>query len=313
MLLGRGRLSADIDVFQVSQTSVHLGLRGAFQMKVTIKQPYRRVLIVGILVSGLGLAGATIAVASDSALQHTPAVTQYTGCLDDGYLYQVAIGKSPLSKCEKNQTVTWNKAGPQGPIGLRGIQGPKGVPGAKGTTGRQGVAGAAGSHWTSGTGAPSGQLGTDGDFYLDTNSGDLYSHTSGTWTMQGNLSGAAGTPGTTGPSGAPGSVGPTGPAGPPGPTGTMPPWGSSVGYDSVTILPGQTGHKSVDCGTGYFTTGGGYTAVISGGPNDGLAAADTNVYKSLPEGNGWGVEARNGQQSSDSVKLTVYALCIKIG
>ena len=38
-----------------------------------------------------------------------------------------------------------------------------------------------------GTGAPSNDLGTDGDFYLDTNALNLYLKVSGAWTLQGSL------------------------------------------------------------------------------------------------------------------------------
>lgn len=38
-----------------------------------------------------------------------------------------------------------------------------------------------------GTGAPSNELGTDGDFYLDTNALNLYLKVSGAWTLQGSL------------------------------------------------------------------------------------------------------------------------------
>jgi len=64
-----------------------------------------------------------------------------------------------------------------------------------------------GEGWYSGSGAPSGALGTTGDWYLNATNGDFYEKTAtSTWTLRGNLQGPAGA---------------TGPAGPTGPAGTV--------------------------------------------------------------------------------------------
>ncbi len=55
----------------------------------------------------------------------------------------------------------------------------------------------------SAAGAPSG-LHTDGDLYLNTTNGDLYSQIAGAWVLAGNIKGAAGTNGTNGTNGLPG-------------------------------------------------------------------------------------------------------------
>lgn len=86
------------------------------------------------------------------------------------------------------------KAGGAWPAGvsLIGPQGPQGTPGAGG------VPGTRGSLFYMGAGPPgaiSGQA--NGDSYLNTTNGDVYSLISGTWTLQGNIRGPVG---PTGPS-----------------------------------------------------------------------------------------------------------------
>lgn len=54
-----------------------------------------------------------------------------------------------------------------------------------------------GTTWYEGTGAPSGTLGVNGDFYLDTLTGDVYKRVSGSWSVVANLRGAAGIASTT--------------------------------------------------------------------------------------------------------------------
>lgn len=74
------------------------------------------------------------------------------------------------------------------------LQGPVGATGAPGTNGSNG---APGSVWYNGTGAPGGGLGIVGDYYFDTASGNYYQKTgASTWTLVGNLAGAAGVAGT---------------------------------------------------------------------------------------------------------------------
>lgn len=75
------------------------------------------------------------------------------------------------------------------------------------SNGTNGADGADGSVWTSGAGAPSG--GADGDFYLNTANGDVYSRLAGVWSVVDNI---------TGPTGATGSAGAAGPGVPTGGT-----------------------------------------------------------------------------------------------
>lgn len=74
-----------------------------------------------------------------------------------------------------------------GPTGATGSQGPPGADGAAGADGADGTI------WYSGSGAPSGGLGVDGDFYLDTASYEMYGpKTSGSWGSGTSLVGPAG-------------------------------------------------------------------------------------------------------------------------
>lgn len=82
----------------------------------------------------------------------------------------------------------------------------KGATGASGTNGTNGTNGTRGSLWTQGSGVPSA-ANNAGDMYLRTatNIGDVYQGNGGTsWTLIGNIRGAAGTNGTNGTNGADG-------------------------------------------------------------------------------------------------------------
>ena len=61
--------------------------------------------------------------------------------------------------------------------------------------------------WLSGTIVPAAGLGKDGDYYLNTSSGDVSTKTSGVWAVVTNIAGAVGTPGTQGPKGDKGDTG----------------------------------------------------------------------------------------------------------
>jgi hypothetical protein len=63
--------------------------------------------------------------------------------------------------------------------------------------GADGEPGADGSKWYNGEGAPAGELGVDGDYYLRTSNGDVYEKQSGSWVIIGNLKGEPGESGAT--------------------------------------------------------------------------------------------------------------------
>ena len=89
----------------------------------------------------------------------------------------------------------------------------KGAAGATGATGATGSAGAAGSVWYSGSGAPSAGTGLNGDSYLNTATGDVYTKAAGAWgSAVGSIKGATGATGSTGATGAAGAAGAAGSA-----------------------------------------------------------------------------------------------------
>lgn len=78
--------------------------------------------------------------------------------------------------------------------------------GPTGATGATGAAGADGTTWYSGSGAPSAGTGVNGDFYLRTDTDDIYSKSGGSWSVLVNIKGATGATGAAGADGTNGSV-----------------------------------------------------------------------------------------------------------
>jgi hypothetical protein len=90
--------------------------------------------------------------------------------------------------------------GAQGTAGPAGVDGDDGADGAdgKGDTGADGSDGSNGSNGASvrtGEGAPAAGLGSVGDVYIDSTTGDLYAKEAGGWAKTGNLKGADGADG----------------------------------------------------------------------------------------------------------------------
>jgi hypothetical protein len=94
--------------------------------------------------------------------------------------------------------------------------------------------GNAAAAWHSGEDAPAESLGNDGDYYLETVTGDVYAKSTGTWSVATTIlgprgpqgeQGATGPTGPQGPQGEQGPAGPTGPEGPQGPQGEQGPAG----------------------------------------------------------------------------------------
>ncbi|MGB1225861.1 MAG: hypothetical protein ACPHCN_17225 [Mycobacterium sp.] len=128
-------------------------------------------------------------------------------------------------------------AGADGQDGADGAQGPVGPAGADGTDGADG---ADGRTVLSGSGAPGGGLGSDGDFYIDTTGNDLYGPKSG-----GAWGSATSLVGPTGPQGPAGADGDDGVQGTPGADGSIAIWqggalGSQGGID-VSSFDGLIG------------------------------------------------------------------------
>lgn len=113
------------------------------------------------------------------------------------------------------QTNIQGNTGATGSQGIQGIQGIQGNPGSNGTNGTNGVDG---KTVLNGSGAPSGGLGVDGDFYIDNTAHSIYGpKTSGTWGSATSLIGPTGSTGATGAKGDKGDTGNTGATGAAGP------------------------------------------------------------------------------------------------
>lgn len=81
--------------------------------------------------------------------------------------------------------VVANFAGPAGATGSTGPTGPQGIPAV----------------WRTGTGVPSNALGVNGDYYLDDDTGDVYTKSGGVYLLVANIIGPVGPTGPTGPMG----------------------------------------------------------------------------------------------------------------
>ncbi len=55
-----------------------------------------------------------------------------------------------------------------------------------------GSTGASGTKWFNGDGVPDDAMGHNGDFYLDNETGNYYTRTAGSWTLEGSLKGEPG-------------------------------------------------------------------------------------------------------------------------
>ena len=69
----------------------------------------------------------------------------------------------------------FNLRGPAGPAGATGAAG------ANGTNGTNGAAGAPGTKWYDGTSLPADSVGNDGDYFMNSNTGDVSKKVNGTW------------------------------------------------------------------------------------------------------------------------------------
>ena len=100
------------------------------------------------------------------------------------------------------------------------------------------------NQWKYGTGVPAVNLGTTGDYYLDTATGNVYSKTNGTmWILISNIMGPQGPLGLTGAQGIQGIPGPTGAVGATGPIGLTGPAGATgaTGAQGIQGVAGPAG------------------------------------------------------------------------
>jgi hypothetical protein len=101
--------------------------------------------------------------------------------------------------------------------------------------------------WMNGTAAPAAGIGKDGDYYLNTVTGDVYAKASGAWTVVTNIVGPMGSMGLQGLAGATGATGPIGPAGPQGVKGDQGDIGpaGSQGPQGLTGATGPIGLQGI--------------------------------------------------------------------
>jgi|HubBroStandDraft_2_1064218.scaffolds.fasta_scaffold39645_1 hypothetical protein len=171
-----------------------------------------------------------------------------------------------------------------GPKGATGDTGPQGIQGPQGPVGAQGPAGTDGTDGTAllnGSGAPGNSLGTNGDFYIDTSSSELYGpKAGGGWGTGISLVGPKGATGNTGATGPTGPTGPAGPAGPTGPTGSQGPQGpagTSHGYfASIASTLTDNNGPLTSVGSTVSLPAGNYLVTVAGD-----AFAYTNATASL--------------------------------
>lgn len=160
-----------------------------------------------------------------------------------------------------------------------------GLKGDQGDTGPQGVPGADAeppNFWHDGVGAPADDLGSPGDYYLDTTNGAVYEKTGSTvWSNIANIKGPIGLTGDDGPAGPAGAQGEQGVPGVPGVDGQDGIDGAAW-YDASGAPPsvlGQDGDYYLDAANGdVYTKGGGAWSLhgnIKGAPGaDGADGAD---------------------------------------
>lgn len=96
----------------------------------------------------------------------------------------------------QNQNNIWVLIG-----NLDGPTGPQGAQGNQGEAGTNGINGINGSTWYNGSGAPTSGIGLIGDYYLATSTGNIYQKNGSSWSLIGNIQGAAGTNGSNGSNG----------------------------------------------------------------------------------------------------------------
>ncbi len=110
-----------------------------------------------------------------------------------------ATASAKAKQGPRGKTGKTGPAGPAGPAGPTGPAGPKGDNGAAGSNGTNGTNGADGKTVLSGTGVPSNGLGSNGDFYIDTEEEEIYGpKVAGAWGAPTSLKGAEGSAWTAG-------------------------------------------------------------------------------------------------------------------
>ncbi len=119
--------------------------------------------------------------------------------------------------------------------------------------------------WLSGTAAPTGSIGKDGDYYLNTATGDVSSRSAGSWTVATNLVGPVGSmgpPGTKGTDGATGAKGADGTNGTNGLNGISISWLGSFPTAPLSPTLNQAYRNTVDSNA-YIWNGASWSPLVT--------------------------------------------------
>jgi hypothetical protein len=103
---------------------------------------------------------------------------------NDNPYNQAVVGGSYAAYEEGYELGLISDVPPRGPKGDTGDTGPAG---GTGSSGAAGADGSDGNFLYVDAGAPGGGLGNDGDQYIDTDNGDIYTKVTGSWNLQGNI------------------------------------------------------------------------------------------------------------------------------
>ncbi|MFF3891334.1 hypothetical protein [Streptomyces sp. NPDC001914] len=182
----------------------------------------------------------------------------------------------PDSACRAGEdSVTWNRTGPEGPAGPKGDQGDKGDQGTKGDVGEQGAQG------------EKGDPGAQGE------------------------RGEAGVKGESGDKGDKGDTGASGPAGPAGPAGADGVVGAHVVTATKTVAVLDLVDVEARCPDGEIATGGGWYLPGTTAQSYGAALhSNPIVAGSTPVG--WTAGFMNGGYEPHYT-AAVYAICAQAG
>lgn len=201
--------------------------------------------------------------------------------------------------------------GPAGAQGAKGDKGEKGKEGERGDRGFQGLQGPAGTDGTdgrtvlSGPGAPAPSEGADGDFYIDTDTYEIYGpKLAGGWTSGTSLVGEKGEKG---------DQGNQGPAGPNGATGYARVENTSANGSGSGGNP-ETASTTATCTGGRKVIGGGVqvnAGPVSASNNPAEITVTQNRATSDTAWSVSGVTDDSGEVGAWSI--TAYAICANVG
>ncbi|MEU4089794.1 hypothetical protein [Streptomyces aureus] len=234
----------------------------------------RRAVVAAAAASVVIVVGsADFALARDAQRSYIAADGTIQGCVNGAG--RLRLVESDTACRSGEDSVTWNRTGPQGPAGEKGDKGDPGAPGQAGEKGEPGAQGERGDK---------GEPGAQGE------KGDA---------------GAQGTKGDTGAQGAKGDTGAQGPAGPAGVAGVH----VVTATNTVAVL--DTVDVEARCPDGEVATGGGWYLPGTTAQSYG-AALHSNPIVSGTTPVGWTAGFMNGGYEPHYT-AAVYAICAQAG